>query len=77
MPIVQQIAALLDAALAAEIGSAAAVSIGEGGVELARLVRGHTRRLPTRGAPIDEHAMFDLASLTKPMATAGDRKSVV
>jgi CubicO group peptidase (beta-lactamase class C family) len=70
MPIVQEIAALLEAALAAEIGSAAAVSIGDRGVERARLVRGHTRRLPTRGAPIDERAVFDLASLTKPMATA-------
>jgi CubicO group peptidase (beta-lactamase class C family) len=70
MPIVHEIAALLDAALAAEIGSAAAVSIGDRGVEQERLVRGHTRRLPTRGAPIDELAPFDLASLTKPMATA-------
>jgi len=70
MSIVHEIAALLDAALAAEIGSAAAVSIGDRGVERARLVRGLTRRLPARGAPIDERAMFDLASLTKPMATA-------
>jgi CubicO group peptidase (beta-lactamase class C family) len=70
MPIVHEIASLLDAALAAEIGSAAALSIGDHGVEQERLVRGVTRRLPTRGAPIDDRALFDLASLTKPMATA-------
>jgi CubicO group peptidase (beta-lactamase class C family) len=70
MPIVDEIAALLDAALAAHIGSAAAVSIGDAGVEQERLVRGATRRVPTPGEPIDDRAMFDLASLTKPMATA-------
>jgi CubicO group peptidase (beta-lactamase class C family) len=69
MPIVHEIVALLDAALAAEVGSAAALSIGDGGVEQARVVRGVTRRLPTLGAPADERVPFDLASLTKPMAT--------
>jgi len=70
MPIVQEIAALVDAALAANLGSAVALSIGEAGVEQERLVRGATRRLPTPGAAIDERVAFDLASLTKPMATA-------
>jgi serine-type D-Ala-D-Ala carboxypeptidase len=69
MPIVHEIAALLDAALAAELGSAAAVSIGDGGVEQERMVRGITRRLPVPGPPVDERVRFDLASLTKPMAT--------
>jgi CubicO group peptidase (beta-lactamase class C family) len=70
MPIVHQIAALLDAALAGHIGSAAALSIGDGGVEQERLVRGATQRLPGPGTPVDDSTPFDLASLTKPMATA-------
>ena len=65
-----RLAALLDDALAHHLGSAAALSVGDGGVEVARIVRGHTRRVPGLGAPIDERAWFDLASLTKPMATA-------
>jgi len=69
MPIVHEIVALLEAALAAELGSAAALSIGDGGVEQERLVRGLTRRLPAPGPPIDDRVPFDLASLTKPMAT--------
>ncbi len=70
MVIVHEIAALLDAALDAHLGSAAAVSIGDGGVEQERLVRGVTRRVPEPGVAIDERVPFDLASLTKPMATA-------
>jgi CubicO group peptidase (beta-lactamase class C family) len=70
MPVVHEIAALLDAALEARLGSAAAVSIGDGGIEQERLVRGITRRLPALGPPASEHVPFDLASLTKPMATA-------
>jgi serine-type D-Ala-D-Ala carboxypeptidase len=69
MPIVHEIAALLEAALAAGLGSAMALSIGDGGVEQERLVRGVTRRLPSPGAPIEDQVPFDLASLTKPMAT--------
>src|SRR5262245_125493 len=64
-----RIAALIDDALAAGLGSAAAVSVGDNGAEVFRLVRGHTRRVPDRGAEIDEHTLFDLASLTKPIAT--------
>ncbi|MGE5181807.1 MAG: serine hydrolase domain-containing protein [Acidobacteriota bacterium] len=64
-----RIAALVDDALAAGLGSAAAVSVGDAGVEVFRLVRGHTRRVPDRGELIDDHTPFDLASLTKPMAT--------
>lgn len=63
------IARLVDDALAAGLGSAAAVSVGDGGAEVFRLVRGHTRRVPDLGPPIDERTPFDLASLTKPMAT--------
>jgi len=69
MAIVHEIVALLDAALAAGLGSAMALSIGDGGVEQERLVRGVTRRLPSPGEPIDDDVAFDLASLTKPMAT--------
>jgi CubicO group peptidase (beta-lactamase class C family) len=66
---VHELAALLDAALAAPLGSAAALSIGDAGVEQERLVRGTVRRVPDPGPAIDEHTAFDLASLTKPMAT--------
>ena len=70
MPNMHEIAALLDAALAAPLGSAAALSIGDAGIEQVRLVRGSARRVPDAGPAIDEHTAFDLASLTKPMATA-------
>jgi CubicO group peptidase (beta-lactamase class C family) len=67
---VHEIAVLLEAALEAGIGSAAAVSIGDRGVEQERLVVGIAQRLPIPGPAIDERVPFDLASLTKPMATA-------
>jgi CubicO group peptidase (beta-lactamase class C family) len=63
------IARLVDDAVASGLGSAAAVSVGDAGVEVARHVAGHTRRFPDLGAPITEHTPFDVASLTKPMAT--------
>jgi CubicO group peptidase (beta-lactamase class C family) len=67
--IADRIASLLDDALAGGLGSAAAVSVGDGGREVFRLVRGHTRRVPDLGQAIDENALFDLASVSKPMAT--------
>jgi len=67
---VHQIAALLDDALSGGLGSAVALSIGDAGVEQERLVRGATQRLPVPGVLVDERVPFDLASLTKPMATA-------
>jgi serine-type D-Ala-D-Ala carboxypeptidase len=67
---VQQIAALLDDALSGQLGSAFALSIGDRGIEQERLVCGATQRLPTPGVSVDERVPFDLASLTKPMATA-------
>jgi CubicO group peptidase (beta-lactamase class C family) len=63
------IGVLLDDALAAGLGSAIAVSVGDGGRELFRTARGHARKLPDLGPPIDEHTPFDVASLTKPMVT--------
>ena len=63
------IARLLDDALASGLGSAAAISVGDAGVEVLRHVAGHTRRVPDRGEPITEHTPFDIASVTKPMAT--------
>ncbi|MGE0867470.1 MAG: serine hydrolase domain-containing protein [Kofleriaceae bacterium] len=65
-----RVAALIDTALAEGVGSAAAVSIGDAGIEVARFARGHARRVPDLGEPIDESAWFDVASLTKPMVTA-------
>ncbi|HEX4416929.1 MAG TPA: serine hydrolase domain-containing protein [Kofleriaceae bacterium] len=64
------IVALLDAALLAGLGSAAAVSIGDAGIEVERIVRGTARRVPAPGPAIDDATAFDLASLTKPLATA-------
>lgn len=61
---------LLDEALAAGVASAAALSVGDQGREVLRVVRGTARRVPDRGPPIDEGTLFDVASLTKPMATA-------
>jgi len=65
----ERIARLLDDALASGLGSAAAVSVGDGGREVFRYVAGTVRKLPDRGAPITERTLFDLASVTKPMAT--------
>jgi serine-type D-Ala-D-Ala carboxypeptidase len=67
---VRDIAALLDAALAGGMGSAIALSIGDRGAEIERVVRGTVRRVPAPGPAIDDDTPFDLASLTKPMATA-------
>jgi serine-type D-Ala-D-Ala carboxypeptidase len=64
-----EIAAIVDDALRRGVGSAAAVSIGDGGHEVVRFVRGHTRRVPDLGPPIDDATRFDVASLTKPMST--------
>jgi len=65
----------VDAALAAGLGSAAAVSVGDGGVEVARYATGYAWRPGLLDAPpdppaIDESWCFDVASLTKPMVTA-------
>lgn len=63
------IAQLVDEALTAGLGSAAAVSVGVDGRETIRIIRGHVRRVPDLGAPIEDSSLFDLSSLTKPMAT--------
>lgn len=60
---------LVDEALASGLGSAAAVSVGNAGHEIFRHVAGTVRRLPDRGPAIAEDTRFDLASVTKPMAT--------
>jgi CubicO group peptidase (beta-lactamase class C family) len=69
LTVMDAIVTLVDAALAAGLGSAVAVSVGDGGREVFRLVRGHTHRLPSLGAEISETTPFDLASLTKPLST--------
>lgn len=73
----ERIAALVEDALARHVGSAVAVSIGDAGREVGRLVRGHVRRVPDLGSPIDERAWFDLASLTKPIATVASAMVLV
>jgi CubicO group peptidase (beta-lactamase class C family) len=65
----ERIRALLDDALAANLGSAAAVSVGDSGREVFRYLAGTTRRVPDRGPAITENTPFDLASVTKPMST--------
>ncbi|MBA2544506.1 MAG: beta-lactamase family protein, partial [Deltaproteobacteria bacterium] len=65
----KEIGSLLDAAIARGVGSAAALSIGDAGLEVERMFHGHVQRVPSLGPPIDEASLFDLASLTKPMCT--------
>ncbi len=60
---------LVDEALAGGLGSAAAVSVGNAGHEVFRYTAGAIRRLPDSGPAIDAQTRFDLASVTKPMAT--------
>lgn len=69
MSYMDRIARLIDDALASGLGSAAAVSVGDAGHEVFRCRAGTTRRVPDRGPTIDDHTRFDLASVTKPMAT--------
>jgi CubicO group peptidase (beta-lactamase class C family) len=61
--------ALLDDAITREIASAAAVAVGDGGREILVDAVGMTRRVPTPGVTIDAGAVFDLASVSKVMAT--------
>ncbi|HVK87637.1 MAG TPA: serine hydrolase domain-containing protein [Kofleriaceae bacterium] len=65
----QALAGLADEMFARGIGSGAAISVGDAGREVARLCTGVTRRLPTAGGLVDERTWFDVASLSKPMAT--------
>lgn len=65
----QRIRSLLDGALAARLGSAAAVSVGDAGREVFRYAAGTVRRVPDIGPAIDDRTVFDLASLTKPIST--------
>ncbi len=58
---------LIDDALASPLGSAAAISVGDARREVFRSWRGDDRH---GGAAISAAAWWDLASLTKPMATA-------
>jgi len=74
---VDRIATLLDGALAAGLGSAAAVSVGDRGAEVFRHAVGHTHRVPHAGAAIDAHTPFDVASLTKPIATVACAMALV
>lgn len=77
MVVVDRIAAVLDEMFARGVGSGAALSIGDGGQEVERMVRGSTRRLPTPGVPISAETWFDVASLTKPMVTVASAMVLV
>src|SRR6185437_14033711 len=61
---------LLAGAIARGTCTAAAIAVGDNGAEIVRFGRGRTRAVPDDGEPCDERAVFDLASLTKPIATA-------
>jgi CubicO group peptidase (beta-lactamase class C family) len=63
------IAALLDDAVTRGVCSAAAAAVG-GPAGARQWVCGHDRAVPAQGAPIALATRFDLASLTKPIATA-------
>lgn len=60
---------LAESALASGLGSAVAISVGDRGEECFQLSRGHLWRVPALGPQADAQAWFDLASLTKPLAT--------
>ncbi len=77
MRTVDRIAMLVDELFARGVGSAAALSIGDAGREVERMFRGSTRRLPTPGTPVDAHTWFDVASLTKPLATVASAMVLV
>ncbi|MEZ4365513.1 MAG: serine hydrolase domain-containing protein [Kofleriaceae bacterium] len=62
--------AAVDAAVAGGLGSAAALAFGDAAAERVRHLVGRTRRVPDLGPAITAATRFDLASLTKPMATA-------
>lgn len=64
-----RVARLVDDALAAGFGSAAAISVGDAGREVFAHASGTVRRVPDRGPDVDATTPFDLASVTKPMAT--------
>jgi len=68
---------LLADAIARGVCSAAAVAVGDAGREVLRLGRGLTRTVPDPGAPCDADAIYDLASLTKPIATAAIAMTLV
>jgi CubicO group peptidase (beta-lactamase class C family) len=68
---------LLSVALARGLGSAAALSVGDAGVELVRISLGTTRKDPDEGLPIDDTSSFDVASLTKPMVTTAVAMALV
>lgn len=59
---------LVDEGLARGLYIGAALYVSRGGIMAALHCVGHTDE--TRAVPIDEHILFDLASLTKPMVTA-------
>lgn len=61
---------LAASALASGLGSAVAISVGDRGEECFQLALGHLWRVPELGPPADARSWFDLASLTKPLATA-------
>ncbi|MCB9561175.1 MAG: beta-lactamase family protein [Kofleriaceae bacterium] len=64
-----RLAGILDAAIANRWCSAAALQVGDAGREVLTLARGLTRTLPAPGVPVDADAIFDLASVTKPIVT--------
>ncbi|HVV83495.1 MAG TPA: serine hydrolase domain-containing protein [Kofleriaceae bacterium] len=69
----QRLAQVLADAITAQVCSAAAAACGEGEPDDRRArtwYAGRTRAWPTPGPPIVPASPFDLASLTKPMATA-------
>jgi len=74
---VRRFTALVDEMFARGIGSAAAISVGDAGREVEHIYSGVTRRDPTPGTPVGEHTWFDVASLTKPMATVASAMVLV
>jgi serine-type D-Ala-D-Ala carboxypeptidase len=69
MAVRDELHTLIDGALEAGLGSAIALSIGDGRREVHRRCRGSLWRAPSPGPAISDDPWFDLASLTKPICT--------
>jgi CubicO group peptidase (beta-lactamase class C family) len=61
--------AVLDGAIAAGVTPGATVVVGDGGRDVETVARGLTASVPVSGEPVTAATVYDLASLTKPIAT--------
>jgi CubicO group peptidase (beta-lactamase class C family) len=62
--------ALLDEAVAAQVFPGGVLSVGDAGRPVLELAFGRRSRIPEAGPPVTLDTIYDLASLTKPLATS-------